>query len=220
VQPFGGEGLSGTGPKAGGPWYLPRLRRDAVPWRQTGIASAPLEALRAWAAARGDAALAATCARHAATTPFGAQIELPGPTGERNTLAWHARGRALCIARDAASLLAQLAAVLATGNTAIVADADEHDALLAALPQAVRAHVAPVADWRRAEVALVLHDAAAPTLAAVRHEFAAHDGARVRVVTPHADGGYELAWLLAERVVSVNTAAAGGNASLMTLGAT
>lgn len=25
VQPFGGEGLSGTGPKAGGPYYLPRL---------------------------------------------------------------------------------------------------------------------------------------------------------------------------------------------------
>lgn len=25
VQPFGGEGLSGTGPKAGGPWYLTRL---------------------------------------------------------------------------------------------------------------------------------------------------------------------------------------------------
>lgn len=24
-QPFGGEGLSGTGPKAGGPWYVPRL---------------------------------------------------------------------------------------------------------------------------------------------------------------------------------------------------
>ena len=25
VQPFGGERLSGTGPKAGGPFYLPRL---------------------------------------------------------------------------------------------------------------------------------------------------------------------------------------------------
>jgi RHH-type proline utilization regulon transcriptional repressor/proline dehydrogenase/delta 1-pyrroline-5-carboxylate dehydrogenase len=25
VQPFGGEGLSGTGPKAGGPSYLPRF---------------------------------------------------------------------------------------------------------------------------------------------------------------------------------------------------
>jgi len=29
VQPFGGEGLSGTGPKAGGPHYLFRLRRRA-----------------------------------------------------------------------------------------------------------------------------------------------------------------------------------------------
>ena len=29
VQPFGGQGLSGTGPKAGGPLYLPRLLRTA-----------------------------------------------------------------------------------------------------------------------------------------------------------------------------------------------
>ena len=31
VQPFGGEGLSGTGPKAGGPHYLWRLVRERVP---------------------------------------------------------------------------------------------------------------------------------------------------------------------------------------------
>jgi len=30
VQPFGGEGLSGTGPKAGGPYYLPRLCVERV----------------------------------------------------------------------------------------------------------------------------------------------------------------------------------------------
>ena len=30
VQPFGGEGLSGTGPKAGGPHYLPRLAIERV----------------------------------------------------------------------------------------------------------------------------------------------------------------------------------------------
>ena len=28
VQPFGGHGLSGTGPKAGGPYYLPRLATE------------------------------------------------------------------------------------------------------------------------------------------------------------------------------------------------
>ena len=30
VQPFGGEGLSGTGPKAGGPNYLPRFCLERV----------------------------------------------------------------------------------------------------------------------------------------------------------------------------------------------
>ncbi len=30
VQPFGGEGLSGTGPKAGGPWYLHRFVTERV----------------------------------------------------------------------------------------------------------------------------------------------------------------------------------------------
>jgi RHH-type proline utilization regulon transcriptional repressor/proline dehydrogenase/delta 1-pyrroline-5-carboxylate dehydrogenase len=29
VQPFGGEGKSGTGPKAGGPLYLKRLQQHA-----------------------------------------------------------------------------------------------------------------------------------------------------------------------------------------------
>jgi RHH-type proline utilization regulon transcriptional repressor/proline dehydrogenase/delta 1-pyrroline-5-carboxylate dehydrogenase len=28
VQPFGGQGLSGTGPKAGGPHYLPRFATE------------------------------------------------------------------------------------------------------------------------------------------------------------------------------------------------
>jgi len=28
VQPFGGSGLSGTGPKAGGPHYLPRFANE------------------------------------------------------------------------------------------------------------------------------------------------------------------------------------------------
>src|SRR5690606_33096307 len=32
-QPFGGEGLSGTGPKAGGPHYLERFSRPPTPFR-------------------------------------------------------------------------------------------------------------------------------------------------------------------------------------------
>ena len=36
VQPFGGEGLSGTGPKAGGPHYLPRFANERVDGRERG----------------------------------------------------------------------------------------------------------------------------------------------------------------------------------------
>jgi RHH-type proline utilization regulon transcriptional repressor/proline dehydrogenase/delta 1-pyrroline-5-carboxylate dehydrogenase len=39
VQPFGGEGLSGTGPKAGGPHYLPRFAKEVV---EGGGAAAPM----------------------------------------------------------------------------------------------------------------------------------------------------------------------------------
>jgi RHH-type proline utilization regulon transcriptional repressor/proline dehydrogenase/delta 1-pyrroline-5-carboxylate dehydrogenase len=45
-QPFGGQGLSGTGPKAGGPHYLPRFMTERVVSVNT-------------AAAGGDAALLA-----------------------------------------------------------------------------------------------------------------------------------------------------------------
>ena len=46
VQPFGGEGLSGTGPKAGGPLYLYRLVNTAA-HPQSKITKKPL-ILRNW----------------------------------------------------------------------------------------------------------------------------------------------------------------------------
>ncbi|HWJ94167.1 MAG TPA: bifunctional proline dehydrogenase/L-glutamate gamma-semialdehyde dehydrogenase PutA, partial [Telluria sp.] len=54
VQPFGGEGKSGTGPKAGGPLYLKRLQRDAAPLMQHQRQAEPsLAALLDWARAHG-----------------------------------------------------------------------------------------------------------------------------------------------------------------------
>lgn len=70
VQPFGGEGLSGTGPKAGGPLYLYRLlaaRPDDVLVRalrshETASPAADrsatlLQVLERWAGSQGHAAL-------------------------------------------------------------------------------------------------------------------------------------------------------------------
>src|SRR5690606_27970188 len=79
VQPFGGEGLSGTGPKAGGPLYLYRLMARCPPeaalsevqslgWNSRrkadpdDVAASALESLRDWALRKAPR-LAATCDR-------------------------------------------------------------------------------------------------------------------------------------------------------------
>ncbi|MDU8913983.1 bifunctional proline dehydrogenase/L-glutamate gamma-semialdehyde dehydrogenase PutA [Aestuariicoccus sp. MJ-SS9] len=109
-QPFGGEGLSGTGPKAGGPDYLNRFRRHAAP--QEGTAwdkdAAPAALQKALNAAHDQAAPA----RHA----------LPGPTGESNQLTTFARPPVLCLGPGKPAAEAQARAIRALGGTAVVPD--------------------------------------------------------------------------------------------------
>ena len=164
-QPFGGEGLSGTGPKAGGPFYLARLQRPAeaaVPEAPGGaeIPGATLAKVFAaldggeWAG-RSDrvAALrAALGADHPALTSAAglpsAPMDLPGPTGESNRLSLHPRGRVLCLGADGASALSQALQALALGNPVLVVAPDAVAALAPLLKSglpltALDGHVAP-----------------------------------------------------------------------------
>ena len=54
----------------------------------------------------------------AAATDFG-PVDLPGPTGEANTLTLHPRGRVLCLGPDGETLLAQAVQALAAGNAVL-----------------------------------------------------------------------------------------------------
>ena len=220
VQPFGGEGLSGTGPKAGGPLYVERLRRAATATLDLGllgatVGAAPplpaLAALRGWAEAEGRGALARRCDEYARITPLAWRFELPGPTGESNRETLHPRGRAYCQAAALQDLLEQLAAAFATGNR-VVLTASGMRLLPPSLARALGAEI-DAGDAAEVDVALASDEAAAADL---RRALAARAGKRVRVVTP-VGGAYPLHWLVVERAVSVNTAAAGGNATLMTL---
>jgi len=213
VQPFGGLGLSGTGPKAGGPLMLPRLRRAAQAPLPAGTAPASLGVLQAWARTSGRSTLAEHCAALAKATPLGAELTLPGPTGESNRLRFVPRGRALCLAADDDELLRQLAAALACGNGAVLC-APGAEALRQSLPAELRLLVmaTPDAATAAADVALAVPAQAV----ALRRLLAAREGARIRVVTPQG-GDYPAEALLIEQTMTVNTAAAGGNASLMTL---
>jgi RHH-type proline utilization regulon transcriptional repressor/proline dehydrogenase/delta 1-pyrroline-5-carboxylate dehydrogenase len=231
VQPFGGEGLSGTGPKAGGPLYLLRLlarcpENAALHSVQACGASAlpqaspALQALHDWAAAQDRLPLAHTCARLAACNPAGLQAELPGPTGERNVYRVQARQRVLCRvgvhtgAED--DLLCQIAAVLAVGGTALLprSAAPVH----ARLPDAVRAALVLAEEDETSEAdAALLHGSAQEALA-LASQLATQVGPIVTLTAlPPGSGDVPLARLVSERSISTNTAAAGGNASLMTL---
>jgi RHH-type proline utilization regulon transcriptional repressor/proline dehydrogenase/delta 1-pyrroline-5-carboxylate dehydrogenase len=222
VQPFGGRNLSGTGPKAGGPLYLRRLlsRRPATPL----AAPHPVEdraarALQRWLAERGLADEAACAEACIANAPHDIALDLAGPVGERNTYLLRPRGTVLCVARGEAGLLRQLAATLATGNVAAVEIVGEPSPLIAQLPSEVRGRVRTLAAGHRlAGIAAVLFEGDSDTLHQLNRRIAELPGAIVPVFTPSNEGDYPIEFLLEEKSISTNTAAAGGNASLMTLG--
>ena len=250
VQPFGGEGLSGTGPKAGGPLYLLRLlaerplqaarlalaRSGAVerpPVRGLAVrpddgladdaAGEPLAALRRWAQAQGLAELAAQCDQAAAESPVGPWLALRGPTGEANHYAVAPRGHVLGLVDDGpgaeADRLCQLAAVLAVGAQAVwPADARP---LAERLPAEVRSRIALAQDWTLPQVRIdaVLQHGCADSRLALAQRLAARPGAIVGLTALEpGERRLPLERLVIERSLSINTAAAGGNASLMTLG--
>ncbi|MGN6701790.1 MAG: L-glutamate gamma-semialdehyde dehydrogenase, partial [Burkholderiaceae bacterium] len=225
VQPFGGEGLSGTGPKAGGPLILRRLRRERSacpglppalaartrPGTVDGASVAALHAWRGWLRDTGRERLLAFTDACAAASPAGLALDLPGPTGERNTLAFAPRGVVLCAAGDGDALLRQLAAVLATGNRAALTR-EGLGWLQAGLPAPCAARIDRFGD---AAPAIALADAGQAV--ALREMLAERDGPLMAVVECAGDVPPPLWRLVVERALSVNTAAAGGNAALLAL---
>ena len=236
VQPFGGEGLSGTGPKAGGPLYLYRLlanrpesalqktlsRHDAdLPVDTTLKASLQEahQALTQWAANRGD--LQALCERFAEFAQSGTLRQLPGPTGERNTYALMPRERVLCVADNEQDALVQLAAVTSVGSRALWADDALHRDLVKQLPSQVQQKIdfAQPAALMGQQFDAVIYHGDSDQLRELCEQVAARDGAILSVQGfARAENNLLLERLYMERSLSVNTAAAGGNASLMTIG--
>lgn len=220
VQPFGGRGLSGTGPKAGGPLYLLRLLSGRPPLPQ----AFNNDSFADWVARQGFSAEADACRRYADHSPLGRSIDLPGPVGERNIYETHPRGRVLLIARTEGGLLRQLGAAFATGNRVVVEPSRDFAPLLAKLPPEFAARVSQSSLWTAdGPLAAALVEAETADMPEILGRIAALPGPLVLTqgLTPQAlasrEADYALEWLIEERSVSINTAAAGGNASLMAL---
>ncbi len=180
VQPFGGEGLSGTGPKAGGPNYLRRLVRGAL---------APLPAEM--------------------TGP----VTLPGPTGESNTLMEHPRGSIACVADQEEALRVQAQFALASGNTVLLSRSAQAERVAVALGGRCRI----VADALAAAPDAVLFTGSAQRALEIRQALAASDGPIVPMLTVDTEWAVAAQRLVWERTLTINTAASGGNATLLSL---
>jgi len=151
----------------------------------------------------------------------GVALVLPGPTGESNTYVLSARRRVLCLAENVPDLIAQLAAILVVDSRAVWPASGLSQELRARLPVNVFERVEIADDWvnGNADFDAVLYHGGAAGLNDVLEKVAARPGPIVPV-NAYAAGEHKirLERLLIERVISVNTAAAGGNASLMTIG--
>jgi RHH-type proline utilization regulon transcriptional repressor/proline dehydrogenase/delta 1-pyrroline-5-carboxylate dehydrogenase len=214
VQPFGGRGLSGTGPKAGGPLYLGRLvtAPPAVATPTTG-SNALLQTFIDWLDTQGEAAAAVAARRYGEASLLGFERELAGPVGERNLYALHPRGRVLMRPATRDGLFEQMAAVLATGNRGRV----EGMSLPLGLPGGV---ATAFSDEPPEPCTTVLVEGGETEVRAAIQAAAAMPGPIVPIhaASPGRDLAYPIDLLLEEVSISINTTAAGGNASLMTIG--
>ncbi|MBB3331804.1 RHH-type proline utilization regulon transcriptional repressor/proline dehydrogenase/delta 1-pyrroline-5-carboxylate dehydrogenase [Halomonas campaniensis] len=236
-QPFGGEGLSGTGPKAGGPLYVTRFRRTAdaeqheAPTGKTvplGDLQAALDGLdaRNWAARpdrvevlrkalSGKRGVIRKALAEAAALDMTPQT-LPGPTGESNRLAMYPKGPVLCLGPTLEIAIAQAVQALGAGCAAVLVVPGAAQAVQplveAGAPAAALDGSLEAETLTRVEgIAAVAAAGASDWTRELRVALAGREGAIVPLETQTiAPERY-----VVERHLCIDTTAAGGNASLL-----
>ena len=125
-----------------------------------------------------------------------------------------------------AGLYSQIVAALATGNRPVIDAASGLQGALKDLPASVAARLAWSNDWAKSgPFAGALVEGDAERIRAANEKIAALPGPLVLVQAASTEtiyarnaDAYCLNWLLEEVSTSINTTAAGGNASLMAIG--
>ena len=149
----------------------------------------------------------------------GQHYELQGPTGESNQYVLLPRKCVLSLAEQEQDQIQQLAAIFAVGSRPVVL-AENTFVLqyLAQMPKAIAQRFAVIRNIENADFDAVLHHGSSAQLQKLQQQIAARSGAIIGIThLKPLDYDIPLERLVIERTISINTAAAGGNASLMTL---
>ncbi len=194
-QPFGGENLSGTGPKAGGPHYLQRFVKEPD--------VEPLPSINGLGVKLADVQLELD--KLVVRREKLSATELPGPTGESNRLTLYPRGRILCLGPtlDAAKEQASMARSCGCETLIVCPGAkSEHtlDGLLLSEALTSLRNFEAVVYWGSVD-----------ELRKLRLALSRREGAIIPLI---AERSFSAQCVL-ERHVCIDTTAAGGNASLL-----
>jgi RHH-type proline utilization regulon transcriptional repressor/proline dehydrogenase/delta 1-pyrroline-5-carboxylate dehydrogenase len=194
-QPFGGEGMSGTGPKAGGPHYVPKFMRTPLERHHVVEGNAAYKAKVQSKLTQ----LAQTPQRVLSTS------DLPGPTGESNRLSTISRGTILCLGptTDDALKQAEIAQECGCETLIIVPNAKGKNAIDGFLSRDLLTelnHFDGVALWSIEDDLNLARQALANRRGAILPLMASSDMAHQCII---------------ERHICIDTTAAGGNASLL-----
>ena len=194
-QPFGGEGMSGTGPKAGGPYYVSRFKKAPLPGHKV---------------VRGDYIDPAKVqvALDEVETDNHMPIEtmdMPGPTGETNRWSTFARGTILCLGPTKADAVKQ-AKISQQMGCAAVCVAPGLDTSLGLSGLLARQALSNLSGFDGVALWSSVDD-----LRTARQALAERKGPLIPLIS--TNDMKQLCVL--ERHLCINTTAAGGNASLL-----
>lgn len=228
VQPFGGEGLSGTGPKAGGPLYAYRLTQGhAFKNVQTPFAvkremtETPKEyfnhfhTFKAWV----EKTFPALDIQQHQPFMVGRTYELQGPTGESNHYTMQPRERVLSLANTDQEFVDQLLSIFAVNAQPVMKKGTPFfEKYQAQMPKEIVSRIAVISSLHEEAFDAVLHHGDEEQLMQTQQAIASHQGAIVSIHHLASESrDIPVERLVIEHAVSINTTAAGGNASLMTM---
>ena len=216
VQPFGGMGLSGTGPKAGGPLYLQRLT-NRTNWALNCLdgeaKTVDLSALKAGI----QNVLSGTEQQNALDlveslsrrSVLGKVHKMQGITGENNFMRFETRPVIAIGNGSREQQIQALIAIVVCGSKAVV----KRESELAKHAAQFDGLLNVVDDFNNVDK-LSLMIVLDPLSEAEKQHYAERQGAILTYVE-NLDLALSLLPLVHEKAISINTAAAGGNASLM-----
>ncbi len=232
-QPFGGEGLSGTGPKAGGLHALHGYSRNL----QHGKTSEQIMKLydghvEVNSLIKPSLSFDEKFIKklqqeffsidvqffeflHETVNTYALKHSLPSPTGETNELSYQAKGAALCLGPSSADALIQTIMALALGNSAISLITQKNYSSLIKLGftknnifRLINGPNSNLFNSKKYDTILYFGD-----LLSVEREL---ENRREEII-PIMSSIYEPWQLVKERVITIDTTASGGNANLLAL---